>query len=102
MASKPNHVRLYSNCPSDLVPLLDAYVAAHHSSRGAVIIEAIKALVSPDSPNAPSGSSFNPANYSRAVAMAQKASQGRLDPITAATVVSAAITAFHSNERTHH
>jgi len=96
MGKKAGCKRIDFQLPLELVPMLDALVAAHHSTRSEVITDLISDAASPqEASTSSSKGQFNPANYSRAVAMAQKASQGRLDPITAATVVSAAITAFH-------
>lgn len=96
MGKKLGCKRIDLQLPQELVPMLDALVAAHHSTRSEVITDLISDAASPaEAPTNTAKGSFNPANYSRAVAAAQRVSHGRLDPITAATVVSAAITAFH-------
>ena len=106
MAAPKGRIRLYAHATPDLVSVLDAYVAAHETSRSDAIQSAIEHFLTPSDGSQPATNSketdkaqFNAANYSRAVALAQKASNGRLDPITAATVVSAAITAFYETEQ---
>ena len=91
MAAPKGRIRLYAHATPDLVSVLDAYVAAHETSRSDAIQSAIEHFLTPsDGQQLPNNSKdtdkaqFNAANYSRAVALAQKASNGRLDPITAA------------------
>ena len=107
MAKKAGCKRIDVQLPLELVPILDSLVAAHNTSRNDVITQLIaNAADSSPQPEPPAEASTplrKPSRtsvaFSRAVADAQRASQGRLDPITAATVVSATINARHGPTR---
>lgn len=107
MGKKAGCKRIDVQLPLELVPILDSLVAAHNTSRNDVITQLIAnahnhtpqpqpPTEAPTSLKKPSKTSIA---FSRAVADAQRASQGRLDPITAATVVSATINALHGPTR---
>ena len=107
MGKKAGCKRIDLQLPLELVPILDSLVAAHNTSRSDVLAQLVAnaADSSPTPQPAPEAStplkkpSKTSVAFSRAVADAQRASQGRLDPITAATVVSATINALHGPTR---